>query len=387
MFGGSSDQSMAGEGLRLSKADRIVEVRATAIAIPLTESARFSTREVAVREYVLVEVVTGDGASGTGYTYVGANSGRSVTAFVESALGPMMIGRTPSPEFLWESLYRETLLLGRRGLALRAMSAVDIALWDLLGKRANLPLSVLLGGTAASVPAYASGGYYRPGDPIKNVVRELTNYMDLGFRDFKIKVGGADRAIDVERVRVARETIGKTARLALDANNAWGTAREALRFIDSVSSFDLWWIEEPLMPDDIEGHSEISRRSEVPIATGEIHATRWDFEQLIRSGSADILQPDAGVCGGVTEWMKIAHEAQSHNLPVAPHWHANIHVHLAAAVSNCIAVEYFVLANDVYNFERIVEEPLQIRDGLLAVPSGPGLGLKFDSAALAKYRH
>jgi L-alanine-DL-glutamate epimerase-like enolase superfamily enzyme len=137
--------------------------------------------------------------------------------------------------------------------------------------------------------------------------------------------------------------IGDQSRLALDANNAWRYPHEALHFIRAVEDFDPWWIEEPLGPDDIQGHTEIRERTSVPIATGEIHSTRWDFRDLIERRAADILQPDAGVIGGVSEWMKVAHAAATFALPVAPHWNADVHVHLAGASDNCLTVEYFRL--------------------------------------------
>jgi L-alanine-DL-glutamate epimerase-like enolase superfamily enzyme len=271
---------------------------------------------------------------------------------------------------------------------MRAISAIDIALWDLLGKMAGLPLYRLLGGWADTVPAYASGGYYRPGDPLDNIREEMASYKAMGFTDYKMKVGGAPFEVDVARVRAAREAIGSSGRLALDANNAWRWPHEAIRFARAVESDDIWWLEEPLSPEDIAGHAEIARTLEMPVATGEIHATRWDFRDMITQQAADILQPDAGVLGGITEWLKVAHTAASFNLPVAPHWHANLHVHLAAAVHNCITVEYFVLEQDIYNFERLVtpETRLHPHAGRLPLPQGPGLGIEFDAQAIARWQ-
>ena len=179
----------------------------------------------------------------------------------------------------------------------------------------------------------------------------------MGFSDFKIKVGGAPLDVDVERVRVAREMIGPRARLGLDANNAWRTPSEALRFARAVEKYEPWWLEEPLLPDDIEGHAQIAAALDWPVATGEIHSSRWDFRALIEKRAADILQPDAGVLGGVGEWMRVAHAAATFDIPVAPHWHADIHVHLVAAVPNALTVEYFSLDEDIYNFERLLHGP------------------------------
>ena len=200
-------------------------------------------------------------------------------------------------------------------------------------------------------------------------------------------MGGADFEVDVERVRTARET-SPTGRLALDANNAWRWPHDAIRFARAVEDCDIWWLEEPLSPDDIAGHAEIARTLETPVATGEIHATRWDFRDLIAQRAADILQPDAGVLGGITEWMKVAHTAASFNLPVAPHWHANVHAHLVAAAHNSITVEYFALEQDIYNFERLLtpETRLKIEDGRIPLSDRPGLGMDFDDEAVTRWR-
>jgi L-alanine-DL-glutamate epimerase-like enolase superfamily enzyme len=362
-------------------------VTATPVSVPLAVPTRIATREVLAREYVLVEVESDDGAVGVGYTYTGTSGARLVAGLIEEYFAPRVVGQPAlGPDRFWGALYQELLLIGRRGFLLRGLSALDVALWDLLGEVTGQPLYRLLGGTRDAVPAYASGGYYRPGDPLKNVERELGRYQDLGFVDFKIKVGGAPFDVDVERVRVARETIGPRARLALDANNAWKTAPEALRFARAVQRYDPWWLEEPLSPDDVEGHAQIAAMLAWPVATGEIHSTRWEFRQLIERRAADILQPDAGVLGGVSEWMRVAHTAATFDLPVAPHWHADLHVHLAAAVPNALTVEYFLLEEDIYNFERLLAERLQPKDGTIPVPPRPGLGLVLDRAAVERYR-
>ncbi len=368
---------------------KITNISASLVRVPVERPTAISTRQLAAREYLIVSIESDTRHTGHGYTYAGTLAGRSLIAFVEDAFSPLLLGRDPQLiEGLWAEMYQEVLLSGRRGAAIRALSAVDIALWDLLAKSAGLPLYRLLGGRSDRVPAYASGGYYRPGDPLDNIHEEMTAYRELGFTDFKIKVGGAEFDTDVARVEAARESIGPTSRLALDANNAWKWPYEAIKFARAVETADLWWFEEPLSPDDFEGHAEISRALEIPVATGEIHATRWDFRDLIERKSADILQPDAAVLGGVSEFMKIAHTAASFNLPVAPHWHANLHAHLVAAVSNGLTVEFFALEQDIYNFERLVtpETRLRPQDGNIALPDRPGVGIEFDEEAVARWK-
>lgn len=367
---------------------RITDIRTVTVRVPVERPTAIATRQLGAREYILVWIDTDIGHTGIGYTYAGTVGGQAVKHLLQDALRPLLLGQDPRLiERHWAAMYQEVLLTGRRGAAIRAISAVDLALWDLLGKLADLPLYRLLGGWTDEVPAYASGGYYRPGDPLENIREEMLSYRELGFTDMKIKVGGAAFDVDVARVRAAREAIGPAARLALDANNAWRWPYEAIRFARAVESCDIWWLEEPLSPEDIAGHAEIARTLEMPVATGEIHATRWDFRAIIEGQAADILQPDAGVLGGVSEWLKVAHTAATFNLPVAPHWHANAHVHLAAAVHNCITVEYFVLEQDIYNFERLVTPETRLRPhhGQLPLPTGPGLGIELDEQAIARW--
>jgi L-alanine-DL-glutamate epimerase-like enolase superfamily enzyme len=366
---------------------RIASVSAVAVSVPLRSPVRWATREVPAREYVIVRISSSSGRVGVGYAYAGMRTSRSLAAYIEDVVAPRLVDLPENaPSRPWADLFQETLLMGRRGFVLRAISAVDLALWDLLGKVADQPLFALLGGVRDAVPAYASGGYYRPGDPLENVEREITRYLELGFSDVKIKVGGLAPEVDAARVERVRSLIGRAGRVALDANNAWSSPYEAIRFARMVEPFDPWWLEEPLAPDEVEGHAEIARALDMPVATGEIHSSRFDFRDLIRSRAADILQPDAAVLGGVSEWMKVAHAAATFGLPVAPHWNQDVHVHLAGAVVNCLAVEWFDLEQDIVNFDRLLTEPLRPEGGMLAIPERPGLGLMVDWDAVERFR-
>jgi L-alanine-DL-glutamate epimerase-like enolase superfamily enzyme len=374
---------------------QISDVTARPVAIPLTRSTRMSTRTLAERHYLLVEVRDSDGASGIGYSYAGTVGGGLLADAVAEVLAPPMLGADADDlPGLWQRMYQESLLIGRRGVMLRAISAVDIALWDLRAKRCRQPLARLLGGTTSRPqPAYASGGYYRPDDgpPAAAVADEIAASRRLGFRDHKIKVGGLSVAEDAQRVAAAIETIGGRGRLALDANNAYPTVVEALRalreFERAAGADGLWWFEEPLSPENVSGHAELAATAETAIATGEIHQTRWDFARLIESRAADILQPDVGVVGGVSEYLRVAHAAESFDLPVAPHWHANIHAQLAAALPGTLTIEYFALADDVYNFEALVTEEsrLRVEGGQIVLSDRPGIGIELDEDAVARY--
>jgi L-alanine-DL-glutamate epimerase-like enolase superfamily enzyme len=358
---------------------RIESVEAHAVLVPLTTPTALSTRRIKGREYVIVRIVDEAGASGIGYTYAGDSGGLWLRWGIVQLLAPRLRGRSVfSIEESWELIFHDLLLLGRRGALLRMLSAVDIALWDLLAKRAGLPLRYLLGGSVDTVTAYASGGYYRPGDPCDNVAAELERYRQLGFTDFKLKFGGLPLRDDLERVAAARRTLGPDARLALDINNGWQTLEQAIHAIDALHQYDVWWIEEPFPPDDIANHSLLAARSPIPIATGEIEATRWGFAQLVDQHAAHILQPDACVAGGISEWRRIAALAAAHDIPVAPHWHANLHAQLAAATPNCTTVEYFALSEGIYNFEELVANPLTVKDGRISLNQAHGIGIELD---------
>jgi L-alanine-DL-glutamate epimerase-like enolase superfamily enzyme len=290
-------------------------------------------------------------------------------------------------------MYRECLLVGRRGLALRAMSAIDMALWDLAARRATLPLAIYLGGSLRPMPAYASGGYYRPseGSWTSAVDAEIRLNIEKGFVDHKIKVGGLSIVEDADRVRAAIHAMDGRGRLALDANNAYSSPAEALRalhaFEGAAGDQGLWWFEEPLSVDDVDGLSRVRSKAHTPVATGEISQGRYEFRQLIDSGAVDVLQPDVGVLGGVTEFMRVIRTAETYQIPVAPHWHANAHVHVMAAATTNLAIEHFLLSKDIYNFERLLtpESQLPFDDGMVAPSAAPGFGIAFDEAAVNEF--
>jgi L-alanine-DL-glutamate epimerase-like enolase superfamily enzyme len=374
---------------------RITEITATAVAVPLANATRISTRLLDRREYLLVEIGTDEGDRGIGYTYAGTRGGLILRQMVDEMLVPVLEGEDPADiARLWRAMYQESLLMGRRGGMLRAISAVDIALWDLAGKHHNQPLSRLLGGAGGAVPAYASGGYYRPhpGGWATAVAEEIEQNKQAGFRDHKIKVGGLTVAQDAERVAAACAGMAAGDRLALDANNAYRTVYEAAAairaFEAAAGEHGLWWVEEPLTADDLAGHARLRDTVISPIATGELHQTRWEFRDLVDRQSADIVQVDAGVVGGVSEWLLVASLASAHHLHIAPHWHANLHAHLVAAVPDAICVEYFPLEKDIYNFERLltVDSRLSVRDGSIAIPDRPGVGIELDTDAVARLR-
>jgi L-alanine-DL-glutamate epimerase-like enolase superfamily enzyme len=368
-------------------AGRVATVEARTLSIPLRKPLAFATRYVERREYTLVRIRTVDEVEGVGYCYCGNRSGRLVTQFVRELLGEHVVGADPhAVETIWDRMYRDAVLLGRRGAAVRAISAIDIALWDVIGKSFGMPLHRLLGGPKGDrVPCYASGGYYWDGtDPDKYVFDEVRGYVEAGFTAVKIKVGRLPLREEVRRARAAREAAGPDVALMMDANNAWPDATTAVTFINALAELNPFWVEEPLMPDDVRGHAAIREKVRVPIATGEIEATRWGFASLLEHGAADMLQPDATVLGGITEFRKVAGIAAAHDVPLYPHWMHHIHTSIVASIPNAVMVEYFPDLS-VLNLEEVLQNPIRAQHGALPLPQMPGTGVVFDDQALDRF--
>jgi L-alanine-DL-glutamate epimerase-like enolase superfamily enzyme len=362
----------------------VATVRARPVVVALASPTAFSTRQVVERHYALVEVVGDDGISGVGFCYAGHRGSQLVAEAVASLLAPVVVGQDAHRvEGIWDDLYREVILHGRAGAVMRALSAVDIALWDRNARAAGLPLHKLLGAMSIdSVPAYASGGYYVEGKGPDRLADEVGGYVDGGFGAVKIKVGRSDD-LHAEEARIAavRARIGGDCLLMLDANNAWSDLPSALRFMRMAEQYDPYWIEEPFSPDDLDNHARLARATPVPVATGEIEAGRWRFKEILDRDAAAILQADACVCGGITEFRHIAANAASFGVAVCPHWFADVHAPLVASIPTGRLVEVFPNL-DVFNFAVLIDRPLAVRAGQIVLPTEPGLGFGFDPQAV-----
>jgi L-alanine-DL-glutamate epimerase-like enolase superfamily enzyme len=365
---------------------RISAIRARAINIPLDTVTSLSSRVVRERHYGVVEVEGDDGHVGIGFCYVGSTGGRLFVEAVAGVLAPVLIGQDPyRVEGLWQEMYQEALLQGRAGTVMRAISALDTAIWDRNARDVALPLYKFLGAVhGESVPAYASGGYYVDGKGPDHLAAEMAGYVEAGFSAVKMKIGRSSLREEEARIAAVRERIGNDVVLMLDANNAWSDLQTALRFVRMYEKYDPYFVEEPFSPDDIENHARLAQATPVPIATGEIEAGRWRFRELLERGGAIILQTDACVCGGISEFRRIAAAAASMGITVSPHWFHDLHAHLVAATPNARYVEFFP-DDQVLNFRRLVDTQLEVRGGRVLLPQRPGLGFNFISAELDRY--
>ncbi len=365
----------------------ITAVRACSVSVPLDVPTAFSSRSVTERHYGLVEVEGDDGIKGIGFCYVGSSGGRLFPEAVRGLLAPKLLGQDAHRvEGLWEEMYREVLLQGRAGTVMRALSTLDIALWDRNARAAGLPLYKYLGAVWTDrVPAYASGGYYLPGKTPKALAKECADWVAQGFKAVKIKVGRfADLREEEARIEAVREAIGPDVLLMLDANNAWSDLPTALRFMEVYEEYDPYWIEEPFSPDDIENHARLAQNTPVPVATGEIEVGRWRFKEILEKDAAMILQTDAAVCGGISEFRRIAATAASYGVTLCPHWFHDLHAHLVASTPNARFVEYFA-DDQVLNFRRLVDTQVAVENGDILLTDRPGLGFDFAADAVAKY--
>jgi D-arabinonate dehydratase len=364
----------------------VTEIDSFAVSIPLEEPVAFATRVVEERDHAVVRIRTADGTEGIGYT-LGYGGAGLVADAVTELLSPLVEGEDPRDTTrLWREMFDSTVQIGRKGVVVRAISIVDIALWDIAAKAAGMPLYKLLGANTDRVPTYASGGYYRDEKGLDGLREEMARYVERGHDAVKMKVGRGSVERDADRIAAVREAIGPERTLLLDANGAWTHKQEAVRACRAFAEYDPYFIEEPVMPDSVELMREVNEALSYPVVSGELEFSRYGFAELLREGAIEIVQPDVSVVGGVTEWLRVANAAATHDIPVAPHYNWDLHVHLLGAIENGLWAEYFYRDSDVKAFDDVLTHPMEPEDGELAIPDRPGHGVTFDESALDSYR-
>jgi len=376
---------------------KITAIRAHVLEAPIDQPFAFSQAWVDKRVGLVVEVETDAGVTGWGDGY---GPPWALAAVIERSYAPRLIGRSPlAGDALWEELYNALRDHGQRGIAIQALSALDIALWDLRGKHFGAPVHALMGGPIRSeVRAYATGLYRRSDDRTKNhklLTAEAEGYLAAGFTAMKTKVGfGYDD--DIALVTMLRETIGPDVALFVDANHGCDRV-QAHRLARAMEPLDIGWFEEPVAPEDIVGYAELRAATTIPIAGGECSFTRHDFHRILEAGAMDILQPDTASCGGLTEAKRIADLAWTHGVRYQPHvWGTGIG--LAAAMqlpavlpttTPAFGAHQPLLEYDStpHPFRQdLLVEPIVVADGVATVPQGPGLGIEVRRDVLERWR-
>ena len=385
---------------------KIADVRTTALSCRCDPPYASAAGVQAQRAALLVEVETDTGIVGIGEAGIG---GGVTAAVIERSLKPLLIGEDSLLiEHLWQKMFVRTRQFGRRGVFMHAISGIDIALWDIAGKVAKLPVYRLLGGSRDRVEAYASGGFYQEGKSVDDLAGEAEGYRARGFKGTKMKVGRnpstqthlrhqvdhaelcqVDPEEDIARVAAVRRALGPHAKLMVDINCAWSPSF-AIEMGRALEPYKLYWIEEPVATDDIDGSARVADALATPVAGYETEIGLYGFRELITRGAVDIVQPDIAWAGGFSECRRIAALAQAHHLMVAPHAFASAvtlaaSLHFIASIPNGLVLEFDQNPNALR--DDLLKEPIRIEpDGMISLPERPGLGVELDRGAIERYR-
>ena len=344
----------------------------------------------------IVEIETADGITGWGECY---GPSAVAKAYIETQFAPRIIGRDAfDVEVIWEDLYNRIKDYGPRGMVTSAMSGIDIALWDIIGKACGKPIHKLIGGAQRTeVTSYATGLYFIDMNRlIEEAVEEAREYVEQGFVAIKMKIGLGDPKLDIRRVAAVREAIGDKTRLMVDANHCF-TVPQAIRIGRELEKLDVEWFEEPISPEDIDGYVEVTRALDMAVAGGENEFTRWGFRDLVVRKAMDIIQPDVCAAGGISECRKIATLASAHGVECVPHAWGSV-IGLAATLQFLAALPdqppSFRPMPPLLEFEQcenpfrdhLSVEPIVQHRGKVQIPTGPGLGIEIDRSILDRYR-
>lgn len=367
---------------------RIKDIESILLSYPPEVKPIDGLSGIAARDVYLVKVYTDDGCVGVGEGFA-LGSLRSLEAVTDETLKPLLLGEDPRDiERLWQKMYRGTFRYGRRGLVLAAMSALDMALWDILGKAANLPVYKLGGGCRERIAAYASGGYYLEGKGMDTLIAEAAGYRERGFSRMKMKIGNLSIEKDLERIAEVKKALGGGISLGVDANNAYDF-NQALYMGRRLEEMGVAFFEEPISSDFLDASVRLAEQLDVPIAGYETELTAFGMKDFIVRRGVDIAQTDAIWAGGITECLKISHLARAWGMTVIPHFSAAAvslaaNMHWGAMVTNC---EWFELTQDPNPLrDELAVDPIRVEDGHVVLPEGPGLGVELNEAVVKKYR-
>lgn len=358
---------------------KITDVRTVSVELPLERPVRTAIHNIHSAGALLVFVDTDDGVTGESYLF--ALSAKRLAVFREMVLSlkDVVLGQNPIyTEKIWAAMWRDINFFGHKGVSVFGISAIDTACWDIAGKACGQPLYRLLGAYRDSAPVYASGGLWTSAS-IDELVEEAQGFVAMGFRAMKMRIGKPRMEEDLERVDAVRRAVGTNISLMVDANQGF-TVEHAIKIGRKLEAFNLDWFEEPVVAYDLEGSARVAEALDVPIASGETEYTRYGFRQMIERRAADVLMPDLGRVGGITEFLKVAHMAEAYDITVSPHIFPEQSLQLLGAIPNGAYLEHIPWYAPLY------KTPVQVEDGVATLPQRPGLGFGFDPDAIERYR-
>lgn len=360
---------------------KIIDFESGLYRVPLTESWGSSNYAFSSLEFVVLWLKTDTGHTGTGWTFSTGNGGSALKNLIDHYLAAKVMDENPlNVERLWNRMWLESHDIGSAGVTTHAIAAVDIALWDLVGQQVNLPLYRLLGGYRESLSGYGSGVNLHLS--IDALLTQMEGFLSAGYRTVKMKIGSKDLEDDLTRLHAVRNFVGPSVNIAVDANQKW-TSGDAARRMAALKNVGLYWLEEPLISDDIDGHRLLRQKCTVPVAVGESLHTKYQFAHWIKREACDYIQPDVYRVGGITEFVKIAKLAESHNIPVIPHFGMELVAHLGCGLSN---IQFFEgLKGAGLSEMGIIDQPSQIINGTIRPGEQPGHGITFDRVTLTRY--
>ena len=323
----------------------------------------------------ILRITDADGAVGTGYCYTIGTGGPSIMSLLRDTLAPALIGREASEiERIWRDLLFLTHATSVGAITSLALAAVDTALWDLKCRHANQPLHRMAGGAQSRIPLYTTEGGWLHIDTAE-LIDDAQRVKALGFGGSKIKIGKPHVSEDVARLAAVRQAVGPGFEIMTDANQRF-TVDEAIRRARCLTPLDIAWLEEPLPADDLSGHQRLSDSTTLPVAVGESLYSPQHFREYLQRGACSIVQVDVARIGGITPWLKVAHLAETFNVPVCPHFLMELHVSLCAAVPNARWVEF------IPQIDSLTHAPMRIEDGHAIPSDAPGLGIAWDFDAI-----
>ncbi len=369
---------------------KITTVEGIVLTCPLDKPIMDATYTLPHRSAVLVKINTDEGVSGIGEAAYFGGPPLITRMIVEKELREYLIGEDPlNIERLWDKMYQRSIKHGRKGAVIAAMSGIDIALWDIKARAAGMPLYRLLGGCYEQIRAYASAGFYAEGKGLKELGNEMAAYVAEGFTAVKMKIGRLSQDEDIARVKAVREAIGDKIDLLVDGNNVY-TSYQAITMARKMERYNIFWFEEPVPAEDIQGSAAVADALDMPVAAGENEFTRYGFRDLFLNKALDIAQPDVTWCGGITEAKKIAAMASAWNIICVPHSFSSAvaltaNLHFSASIPNSLFQEFDRNYNPLR--EDLLKEPVRInKQGYIEMGNKPGLGIELDESVVRRYR-
>ena len=357
----------------------ITKIRTTRVKIPLGNPIKSTLHDSYHMYCVLVFVDTDQGVTGESYVFILNPRRLRVLEEMIISLSTDVIGEDVHyTERIWKKLWQEVNTLGLAGISIFAISAIDVACWDAVGKLAGLPLYKLLGAYRDKVPFYCTGALFL-GQNGEELIEDAKNFISKGMRNIKMSVGKPEIEEDIERVKAVRKFIGSKAGLMVDANQGL-TVDHAIKLGRKLEQFDLIWFEEPVPAYDVDGLAKIAGVLDLPVACGESDYTRYAFRRLLEKQAADVLMPDMARVGGITEFLKVVHMAEAYEIPISPHVFSEQSLQILGIIPNGLYLEYTPWLQPIYK-ERIV-----IENGFAEIPDRPGFGFTFSEEAIEQFR-